>query len=152
MISKKWKFLRFLKYSSIEAYIYASRYLISFLFLFFFSLNWYICVVHCMFFYEYVSDVIINMILFTICICHVHVFSWIFFSWLTCLWFNSSLISKSVINHYNPFLNKRISIFSLNTDLKIFLKFFSKQKQICIFIKYRSEFFFQAYKTSMYFH
>ena len=92
-----------------------------------------------MFFYEYVFDVIVTMIFFTIYICHVHVFSWIFFSWLTCLWFNSSLISKSTINHYKLFLNKHKSVFSLNTNLNFFLNkhrfVFSLNIDLKIFLK-----------------
>ena len=49
-------------------------------------------------------------------------------------------------------------MFSLNTDLKIFLKFFQNKKQICIFIKYKSKFFFEVSenfsetKIDLYFH
>ena len=78
-ISKKWKFLWFLKYSSIEGFIHASRYLILFLCLFFSFLltNIFVLFIAC-FFYEYVFDVIVNMILFTIYICRVYMFSWNF--------------------------------------------------------------------------
>ena len=83
------------------------------------SHGWAICVVHCMFFlwicvwcyWQY--DIVHNLYAMFVCLVGIC------FSSLTCLWFISSLISKSAINHYNLF--------------------FKKQTWICIFIKYRFE-------------
>ena len=110
-ISKKWKFLWFLKYSSIEGFIHASRYLILFLCLFFSFLltNIFVLFIACFFMNMCLMLLSIwscSQFIYAVFICLVG----IFFSWLTCLWFISSLISKSKINHYNLF-------FKANTDM-----------------------------------